>query len=84
MMGQSPFSASGEEKQSSWSCYTDIYNVSSTLNLAVIGQAVLETRMFESNGYIHVYSHGTGTNILLGSKYLYNLILQALWSFLLL
>ena len=33
-----------------------------TLNLALIGQAVYEKKMFENNGHIHVYSPGAGAD----------------------
>ena len=42
----------------------------STCNLALISQVVLE-KMFENNGYIHVYSPGAGADNSLGSELLY-------------
>ena len=34
----------------------------STRNLALIGQAVSETKMFVNNGHIHVFCHGAGAD----------------------
>ena len=36
--------------------------------MALIGQVVIEKKVFESNGHIHVYSAGTGADNHLGSK----------------
>ena len=41
----------------------------STQNLALIGQAVSEKKMFDCNDYIRVYSPGTGADNPLGSNY---------------
>ena len=35
--------------------------------MALIGQVVSEKKMFDSNGYIHVYSPGAGADNPLGS-----------------
>ena len=40
----------------------------STLNLALIGQAVSEQMMFEYYGHIHVYSPGAGADNPLGTN----------------
>ena len=37
------------------------------ITLGLIGQAVSEKKMFENNGYVHVYSPGAGTDNPLGS-----------------
>ena len=37
-------------------------------NLALIDQAVSEKKMFEHNGYVYVYSPGTGEDNPLGSN----------------
>ena len=39
----------------------------STWNMALIGQAVSEKKMFENNGYVHVYSPRAGADNPLGS-----------------
>ena len=58
----------------SWSCDMDhLYNLSftfSTRNLAKIGQAVSEKKMFENNGHIHVFSPGAGTDNPKGNLFL--------------
>ena len=58
----------------SWSCDLDhLYKLSFplpkealTFNLALIGHAVSETKMFENNGHIHVFSPGAGAEDTLG------------------
>ena len=47
------------------------------MTLALIGQLVSE-KMFENNGYIHVYSHRTGADNPLRSIYLMNSIIQSI------
>ena len=44
-------------------------------------QAVSEKMMFENNGYIHVYSPGTGAVNPLRSIIFINRIIQSIWSF---
>ena len=41
-------------------------------NLALIGQAVLEKKIVENGGHIHVYSPGAGADKPLGSIYFIN------------
>ena len=57
----------------SWSCDLDhLYTLSFSLpkenshEMAFIGQVVLEKKMFENNGYVHLYSPGAGADNPLG------------------
>ena len=45
--------------------------------MALTGQAVSE-KMFDNNGYIHVYSPGAGTDNPLGSNCFINSIIQSI------
>ena len=68
----------------SWSCdLYHLYKLSFPLPKkapheirALIGQEVSEKKMFENNGYIHVYSPGAGANNPLGSNFFINSIIQ--------
>ena len=42
----------------------------------------LEKKMFENNGYVHVYSPGAGADNPLGSIFFINSIIQSIQSFL--
>ena len=50
----------------------------SKLNLAFIGQGVLEKMIFENDGHIQVYSPGAGVDNPLGSIFLINTIIQSI------
>ena len=39
------------------------------MKLALIGRVVSEEKMFENNGYVHVYSPGEGADNPLGSNF---------------
>ena len=53
----------------------------STLILALIGQGVLEKKIFENGGHIHVYSSGAGADNPLGSNFFINTFSQSIESF---
>ena len=47
-----------------------------TKNLGLIGHAVSKKKMFENNGYVHVYSPGAGANNPWGQIYFITSIIQ--------
>ena len=50
--------------------------------MALISQAVSEQKMFDNNGYIHVYSPGTGAETPPGVKFFFTFsIIHAIVSF---
>ena len=46
--------------------------------LGLIGQSVLEEKMFENNGYVHVFSPGAGADNPMGSFFFINSIIQSI------
>ena len=46
--------------------------------MALIGHLVLEKKMFENHGYIHIYSPGTGADNPLRSSFFINSIIQSI------
>ena len=51
------------------------------INVALISQAVLEKRVFENGGHIHVYSPRAGADNPLGSKHFINTFIKLIVYF---